>query len=58
MAVVGEVRGREALPLMLCLFSEIQESTTIHAYSAVAYLVPDWRKRSALRSCAEAAGPE
>jgi pilus assembly protein CpaF len=33
-AVVGEVRDREALPLMLCLSSGIQGFTTIHAGSA------------------------
>ncbi len=33
-AVVGEVREREALPLMLCLSSGVQGFTTIHAGSA------------------------
>ncbi|MGH9056971.1 MAG: CpaF family protein [Acidimicrobiales bacterium] len=33
-AVVGEVRDREALPLLLCLSSGVQGFTTIHAGSA------------------------
>src|ERR1700722_12123180 len=33
-AIVGEVRGREALPLMLTLSSGVQGFTTIHAGSA------------------------
>jgi pilus assembly protein CpaF len=33
-AIVGEVRDREALPLLLCLSSGVQGFTTIHAGSA------------------------
>jgi pilus assembly protein CpaF len=37
-AIVGEVRDREALPLLLCLSSGVQGFTTIHAGSARAAL--------------------